>query len=256
MASEANLAGARGATSRWRRSTPAARRTCWSAPPGWRSSSIATCRARSGSSRPPSRSDRWNAGLLLTKGNFLMFAGRLEESLRRAGRRPPGSTRATPASTATGCQNLAAARRPARDAARAARLRLAVPGPALPGRVPRSRSPASTGALVGRSGAAARRRRTERDAVGRVRPAALRGTATRTCATRLAAAGGRRVRRSTARSAARVGASLKPVGGAPRLGAARSPAMPGGAAREGRRARGLSSSGCRRPPGTSGGAGC
>ena len=42
-------------------------------------------------------------GLLLTKGNFLMFAGRLDESLAVQARRP-GSTRATPASTDTGCR--------------------------------------------------------------------------------------------------------------------------------------------------------
>ncbi len=45
-----------------------------------------------------------DAGLLLTKGNFLMFAGRLRRVAGRAGRRRPGSTRATPASIDTGCR--------------------------------------------------------------------------------------------------------------------------------------------------------
>ena len=90
--------------------------------------------------------------------------------------------------------------------------------------------------LVGRSRAAARRRRAERDAVGRVRPAALRGAARRTCA-RCWPRRRPPSSRSTARSA-RGRCEPETGRGATRLGAAARSAMPGRGPRR-RRARRL-----------------
>ena len=97
-----------------------------------------------------------DSGLLLTKGNFLMFAGRLEESL---------AVQAQGARLILGnagiyrywVQNLAAARRPREMLRVLDRLRLAVPRPAVSGRLP-VRLHRVDGAMVGRPGPAARPR--------------------------------------------------------------------------------------------------
>ena len=185
-----------------------------------------------------------DAGLLLTKGNFLMFAGRLEESLAvqaAGGPARPGQRRHL---SILGLEPRRGA--PSRrDDARAGGLRLAVPGPALPGRVPVRSSPGrpAAGGTKSRGFAAAAIR------TRRCRPSST------CCATRGGYAGPARAAgrgrlppssRSTAPFGARVGASLKPVGGATRLGAAARRRCHGRRARR-RACSRPSSSGCRMP---------
>ena len=139
-----------------------------------------------------------DADLLLTKGNFLMFAGRLEESLAvqaQAARLDPGNARIY----RYWVSNLAAAHRPVETMRVLRDFDSRFPGRLYRGEylfaVHRFDRP-----LVGRGRAAAWRWRSERDAVGRVRPAALRAAVCRP-----ARAACRRRRppssRSTARSA-------------------------------------------------------
>ena len=120
----------------------------------------------------------FDADLLLTRGNFSMFARRLEESLAaqaQAARLDPGNAMIF----RFWVSNLAAAHRPVEAMRVLQGLRLEVSRAALSGRV-RIRIHWFDRVLVGRGCAAARRWRSERDAVERVRPAALRAAVRRT----------------------------------------------------------------------------